>query len=167
MMVSPEFTTEIEKKFYLLGQKIAEEEGFILYDMEYRKRNALLCYYIMRSDAQSLMIDDCVQFDRAVDPYLEEEWVPEELTLEVSSPGIYRKLTCWEHFLMSVGERLKVKVSAENLQGVETSNPKKSFVITGLLKEAQNGKITMTVEGEEDQEISLSDVVSAQADPLI
>ena len=44
-------------------------------------------------------IDDCVDMTHAVNPVLDsEDPIPQEYTLEVSSPGINRKLTRPEHF---------------------------------------------------------------------
>lgn len=98
----------IEKKFYELTIRLVEEQGYSLYDLDYLSSNHELRVFIFNPETKSALIEDCVKVDKAFDSYLEEEWVPETLTLQVSSPGLFRSLKCLEHFKMSMGENVSI-----------------------------------------------------------
>lgn len=99
----------IEKKFFLLCSPIVEESGFHLYDLEYIKGSQTLRIFIQNPQTGSAVIEDCIKVDHALSPSFEEtDWIPEDITLEVSSPGIYRHLVTIEHFKMSLGENLQI-----------------------------------------------------------
>ena len=100
-----EAVDELFEKFESLSKTIASENGLELYDVEYVPRNQLLRVFIYNPETVSATLDDCAKVDRGFTPYVEEEeWMPEELTLEVSSPGVYRHLRTPKHFELSVGE---------------------------------------------------------------
>ena len=55
-------------------------------------------------------LDKCAEISRMLSPILDvEEPMNGEYLLEVSSPGIERKLKKVDHFLASIGEKVKVK----------------------------------------------------------
>lgn len=102
----------LEKKFYLMCEPIIQEAGYRLYDLEYISTQKLLRIYIQNPLTGSALIEDCVKVDNALTPSFEsEEWIPDDVTLEVSSPGIFRQVTSLEHFRMSVGEFLTVVIT--------------------------------------------------------
>jgi ribosome maturation factor RimP len=106
--------TGVEAKFFELCEKVVPELGYRLYDMEYIKGQSLLRVYIMDEKTKSAVIEDCIQVDRALTPYIDEEnWIPEELVLEVSSPGINRSLKTMAHFEESLNEQVKVTTRAD------------------------------------------------------
>jgi len=107
-MIFEKKRTGIELKFYELTQKIVGEFGYILYDFEYNKRLSKLCLFIMDPKTNSAVIEDCVKVDKAFNPYCEEEsWIPDEFVLEVSSPGVYRSLKSYDHFVSAVDEYIE------------------------------------------------------------
>lgn len=103
--------TGVEKKFYLMCEPVVIEAGYRLYDLEYVNTSKVLRLYIQDPRTGSALIDDCVKVDHALSPVFESEtWIPEEVVLEVSSPGVYRHLASLEHFKMSVGETISVVI---------------------------------------------------------
>ncbi len=101
----------LEKKFYLLCEPVVQEAGYRLYDLEYITGQKLLRLYIQDPRTGSALIEDCVKVDHALsEPFEKETWIPEEITLEVSSPGVYRHLSNLEHFKMSLGEIISVLI---------------------------------------------------------
>jgi len=91
--------TGLEQKFFELTSKIVSENGLELYEMDWHRPSGNLVVYIMNPETKSAVLDDCVKVDRGFNPYLETEtWIPENFTLEVSSPGVYRSLSTVEHF---------------------------------------------------------------------
>ena len=52
--------------------------------------------------------------DHALSPAFETEtWIPEDVVLEVSSPGVYRHLSTLEHFNMAIGEMIAVVIMGQ------------------------------------------------------
>lgn len=112
----------LEKKFFLLCDPVVQEAGYRLYDLEYITGQKLLRLYIQDPRTGSALIEDCVKVDHALsEPFEKEDWIPEEITLEVSSPGVYRHIANLDHFKMSLGEMVAVvimgQLSEEQLLG--------------------------------------------------
>ncbi|PIK15815.1 hypothetical protein [Halobacteriovorax sp. JY17] len=110
-MVLREESTGIEKKFYELCSKLCLELNLEIYDLEYLKGSHTLRVFIMDPATKTALIEDCSKLDKALTPFIEEEeWMPSELTLEVSSPGMFRHLTTVEHFKMSLDQDIQFTV---------------------------------------------------------
>lgn len=104
----------LEKKFLLMCEPVVQEAGYRLYDLEYLTSQKLLRLYIQDPRTGSALIEDCVKVDHALSPAFEEEsWIPEDVVLEVSSPGVYRHLANREHFKMSIGEMIAVVITGQ------------------------------------------------------
>lgn len=104
----------LEKKFYHLCEPVVQEAGYRLYDLEYVTGQKLLRLYIQDPRTGSALIEDCVKVDHALsEPFEKEEWIPEEIILEVSSPGVYRHISNLEHFKMSIGEMIAVVIMGQ------------------------------------------------------
>jgi ribosome maturation factor RimP len=101
--------TEMEAKLRKLCEEAAAREGLVLYDMDFTPSKGLLQVFIMREDTQTATIEDCVQMDKALTPAFDaSDWIPDGMTLEVSSPGVYRKLSCKWHFELAMGKTVSV-----------------------------------------------------------
>ncbi len=99
----------MELKFYELTQKILAENNLELYEMEWHGPSGNLVVYIMNPETKTAVLDDCVKVDRGFNPYMEtENWIPENFTLEVSSPGLYRGLSQLSHFKDVVGQEVQL-----------------------------------------------------------
>ncbi len=104
----------LEKKFFLMCEPVVQEAGYRLYDLEYITSQKLLRLYIQDPRTGSALIEDCVKVDHALDPAFESEtWIPEDVVLEVSSPGVYRHIANLEHFKMSIGEMVAVVIMGQ------------------------------------------------------
>ena len=85
--------------------------GYELADLEVRSggKGGLVRVFIDKPDGIDL--DDCEKVSLAVSALLDvEDPVPGKYTLEVSSPGLDRKLTKVAHFQRFVGEVVKVQM---------------------------------------------------------
>lgn len=93
--------------------------GVELYDIILTKEHHvnILRVYITHKDGVS--IDKCTEVSRMISPILDiHEPVKGNYTLEVSSPGIERKLKTLQHYSSSIGEKVKVKeISTETFKG--------------------------------------------------
>jgi ribosome maturation factor RimP len=88
-----------------------ERLGYELVDLEVRLggKGGLVRLYIDKPDGIDL--DDCEKVSLAVSAVLDvEDPVPGNYNLEVSSPGLDRKLTKVEHFQRFEGETVKVQL---------------------------------------------------------
>lgn len=104
----------VEKKFYLMCEPVVQETGYRLYDMEYVTSQKILRLYIQDPRTGSALIEDCIKVDHALSPAFETEtWIPEDVVLEVSSPGVYRHLSTLEHFNMAIGEMIAVVIMGQ------------------------------------------------------
>jgi ribosome maturation factor RimP len=92
-----------------LLEPVVERLGYELVDIEVRLGgNGLLRLYIDQPEGVDL--EDCENVSRAVSALLDvEDPLPGNYNLEISSPGLDRKLTKVEHFQRFMGETVKVQ----------------------------------------------------------
>lgn len=139
----------LEKKFYLMCEPVVQEAGYRLYDLEYISTQKLLRLYIQDPGTGSALIEDCVKVDHALtEPFEKETWIPEDVVLEVSSPGVYRHLANLEHFRMTIGEIVSVVIMGQ-LSDEQTAGAPKGIKgekkFRGKLLEAQAEDFTIEV----------------------
>ncbi|QKF74173.1 DUF150 domain-containing protein [Aliarcobacter faecis] len=127
---------------------IVENSGLKLYDIITTKEHDRNIFRVVVTSKDGVNLDKCAEISRLISPLLDiDEPMNGVYNLEVSSPGIERKLKKKEHFIASIGELIKVKNFAT-----------KSF--KGELLDADNEKITIKTEiGQE--EITYDDILSA------
>lgn len=94
-----------------LVEPTVERLGYELVDLEARLsgRSGVVRVFIDHADGVNL--SDCEKVSHAVSALLDvEDPIPGHYELEVSSPGLNRKLTKVEHFQRFTGETLKVQM---------------------------------------------------------
>ncbi len=129
-----------------LAEETANELGVYIVDVSYA--NGILCYYIDRDGGVG--IDECETFSRAVEVVLDrEDIIPSEYSLEVSSPGVDRKLKKEREFLYYLGREVDVKLYAA-MDGIKEFD--------GILKAYADKTATIEYNGR-DVEIPLKDAV--------
>ena len=106
--------TGLERRFFELCRVIVTEQGLALYDIEYVPSSHLLRLYIINDETDTAQLDECVRVDKGLTTYIEsEDWMPPELRLEVSSPGIFRKLRTVEHFQRAKGREIALVLRSD------------------------------------------------------
>ena len=161
---------------------VALEEGVELFDIEVpsdTRRGGVLRVYISKqaSEVQAseaseaneandgevptrggVSFEDCVRVSkRLLDIDEQQELIPQNCTLEVSSPGINRKLRLPEHFAGAVGERVRVK-----FRDPETGA---TLVMHGHIRGSDERAITVENEAKKGEvKIALQDVKEARVD---
>lgn len=89
-----------------------------------------------------LSADDCGILSKQINAVLSVDWKSEnEYALEVSSPGIDRKLFTYEQFIPQIGKDIKLRLSTPEVDG------RRNF--TGKLNEVREGIISLVVDNEE------------------
>jgi ribosome maturation factor RimP len=117
-----------------MAQNAVHEAGMALYDMEYVPQKKFLRLYIINQETKTAVIEECVKVDHFMTPLLEDlNGIPEGITLEVSSPGLYRDLKNRQHFEWSTG--MRVKVYLQTTTSLLNAKGKKITEIHGVLKE--------------------------------
>lgn len=91
--------------------KLAVESlGAKLYDIVSAKEHDRNIFRVLVTTPNGISLDKCAEISRMISPILDvDEPMGGEYVLEVSSPGIERKLRKKEHFISSVGEKVKIK----------------------------------------------------------
>jgi len=133
-----------------LKQLIADQ-GVDLYDTEIVTDGDRKIYRIYITSKDGISLDKCTQITKIVSPILDiDPPVSGEYTLEVSSPGIDRKLSKIDHFKNSIGELVKIKLS----NGEKSKNK---------IVKVEDSKITLydkTTKSE--KEIDFNDIIKAK-----
>ena len=115
---------EIKKSLAETLQEHIEMQGYELIEIEQHslRKGIKLILYIDHENGIGL--DDCVTVSKASEMIIDEFIDPESYELEVSSPGLDRKLTKKEDFDRFIGKTIKIKLK-------EKLNDRKNF--KGLL----------------------------------
>ena len=129
--------------------KLAVESlGANLYDIVSTKAHDRNIFRVLVTAENGISLDKCAEISRMISPILDvDEPMNGEYVLEVSSPGIERKLRTKEHFKASIGEKVKIKNFATE-------------VFKGQLILADNEKIIVRTEFGDD-EITYDSILSA------
>ena len=118
--------------------KIVEANGAALYDTEIVTEFDETIFRVLITKVGGVDLDLCATISHELSPFLDvHPPMSQKYRLEISSPGIERKLSKKVHFENAVGEKVKLKVvGGEKLKGV--------------LKSADNdGIVVETKQGEE------------------
>jgi ribosome maturation factor RimP len=141
----------MELKFYDIALNILNDLKLEIYDLEWNAPSGELCLFIMDPITKTALIEDCIKVDRAFTPYIESEtWMPENLTLEVSSPGLFRSLTSLLHFRGVVGEEVTLGLAKKIDEVIYPDFPKvlrNNLKIKARLLEAGDESILVDVKG--------------------
>lgn len=93
-------------------EKLVEGCGVALYDTEVASENGRQIYRVYITKSGGVSLEDCEAVSKLLSPIYDVmppvsgDWI-----LEVSSPGLERKLTKPEHFIRSTGELVKIILS--------------------------------------------------------
>ena len=94
---------------------LAAECGLEFYDSETVSENGKTIYRVFVTKTGGVSLDDCEKLSRILSPIFDiEPPVSGEYFLEVSSPGLERKLSKMEHFSKSIGELVKITTSEKD-----------------------------------------------------
>ena len=141
-----------------LAEPLAEELGLILWDVVFEKEGANYYLRIIIDKEEGVGIDDCVNMSHALDKPLDDaNIIDRQYNLQVSSPGIERKLTRPFHFDYAMEEKVILKLirpfnGQREFKGVLVDYSEKGDVTIAFDEEN-----TMTAEKKEIAWIKLDD----------
>ena len=119
--------------------------GVELYDIVQTKENKRNILRIFITSADGVSLDKCTEVSKMVSPVLDlYDPIQGEYNLEISSPGIERKLKTLRHYQASVGEKVKIKLySTETFKGKLESVTQEGLLI---INDIDNGKAEIKFE---------------------
>lgn len=127
---------------------LLEARGLSLYDVELNGGNLRVTV----DGPNGVLLDDLAELTRAIGHEFEEnDPMPGSYTLEVSSPGLERKLRTAEHFQGAVDEEVNVKL-APHVDGDRR--------VRGVLTRVDDDSIVLDVDGVE-QTVDIADITKA------
>ena len=145
-------TGKVERLWAVIKPYVAAE-GIELDDIEIVGKAPGIVVRVTLDAEDGVGVDRLAEISRRLSRLLDDEDPIEgSYTLEVSSPGLERKLRRPEHFLKSIGQDVKVKSRFE--VGGEHSH-------RGVLIGADDAGFVVEVDGEK-REIAYGDVVAAR-----
>lgn len=101
---------QIEEKVSDMAQKIVDEKGFSLWDVEYVREGKENYLRVFVDKEGGININEVVEVNKALDPLLDEEdFIDDEYILEVSSPGLTRPLKKPYDYVRCVGMAVTFK----------------------------------------------------------
>ncbi len=100
-------------------QKMVESIGLSLYDTQTLNENGQVIYRVSVTASGGVTLDQCSAVTHLINPLLDvTPPMGGEYRLEVSSPGIERRLKTLEHFQQSIGEKVLLStVEKEKIEG--------------------------------------------------
>jgi len=159
-MAESNLRANIEDKARALCEPLIAAEGLELLELEYlREPSGWVLRLFIDKPQGTVGVDECSVASHAVDKALDvEDLIPNEYSLEVSSPGLNRPLKKPEHFERVVGQKVKLKTYAPLFEP-----PRKNFVgtLTAVLAQA----VVVEVEGAGAFTVPFKDIAKAHLDP--
>ncbi len=137
MKKMPEKHGDWRVRVQTLAEDLLENLGYELVDIDFpRGDNGILRLFI---DCEGgVTLDDCTHVSRMFGALLDvEDPVPGRYNLEISSPGLNRRLRRPQDFTSRIGETIKIKL-AEPLAG------RRRF--KGILRDCRPQPLTVTIE---------------------
>ena len=132
---------DIERRTEELLAPILEESGFDLWDVGYVREGQEMYLRVFIDKPGGIMIDDCVDVSRKLSDRLDEDDLIEDAyTLEVSSPGLGRKLVKDREFTRSIGRDVDIKFYRPVDGSKETSGKLVAFDKETVTIEDSGGK---------------------------
>ena len=139
-----------------LALPVLEQLGLELWDLRFEKEGSewYLRYFIDK--AGNLTIQDCEAFSRAVDKLLDAaDPIEQSYILEVSSPGIERKLTRPEHFQRYLGHRIHIRL-------IRPMDPQNLRDLSGVLLAQDDAGVTLQMDDGTELLVAGKDIAGAK-----
>ena len=129
---------EVRKNLEETLREQIEKKGYELIEIEQHSLRKGIKMVLFIDHENGIGIDDCISVSKASEVVIDEFIDPESYELEVSSPGLDRKLVKKEDFDRFIGKTIKIKLK-------EKLNDRKNF--KGLLTDRRGNLVIL----EDDQ----------------
>ncbi|MBN1276449.1 MAG: ribosome maturation factor RimP [Deltaproteobacteria bacterium] len=116
-------------------EPILEEMGFELIDIEYLSEQGRWVLRLFLDKEGGITLDDCAKASREIGDLIDiKDVISHEYVLEVSSPGLNRRLKRDKDFLQAIGQKIRVKMAVP-VEG------RRNF--TGYLRDFKEGMLNL------------------------
>lgn len=156
----------------LFAEEVTLREGCVLYDLEFRDGSGRVLRVFIDKEASAdnpggASLNDCINVSKALNLRLDvEDAIPGgAYELEVSTPGLDRKLSQLWHFEKAVGQTVQIKYRVEDGQHRSYEGKLMSVVEGNLNFENSKGPFAMDFKNVEKGRIVLVDVLSKKPAP--
>jgi ribosome maturation factor RimP len=143
----------VVQRVWQVAEPLVTDQGMEIVDIDYRRegRGHVLRFYLDRETC-GITVDELAKMSRRLGDLVEvHDLIPGHYTLEVSSPGINRRLRQPSHFQRYIGKRVRVRT-------VERRDGRRSFV--GPLRAVRDQGIVIAT-GEADLFIPFDNIAQA------
>ena len=149
-----------EQKIISLLSEPLKIAGFDLIEVKFVMLNAQKTIQLYIDNPNSIQIDDCINVNQITkNIFGKTKHYYNDYALEVSSPGIFRKLKTPDHFKSSTGKRIKVHLQ-KKIEGLMT--------VTGDLQKCDEETICILPDKKgSDMIIPYSFITRANLEPLL
>lgn len=111
------------KEFLTIEQGIENflsKEGFYLVDIEIKKgKEKTISIFVFNHDSEKMRIESIAKLNDIVSPFLENlDFIGDNFLLEISSPGIFRKIKFLKEFDLFKGKKMHVQCSSNSYIGI-------------------------------------------------
>lgn len=109
---------------------LVQEAGAELYGTEIANENGRAIFRVYLTCKEGVNLELCTKVTHILSPILDlDPPVSGQYTLEVSSPGLERKLTIPQHYMNSIGEMVRIKTEKESIEGKLTEASEEGIVV--------------------------------------
>ena len=128
--------------------------GYEFYSMSVSRHSGVDVLRVCIDNVTSVTLDDCIKADKQIKFNLSaNDYDPGNYSIEVSSPGLTRELSCESHFLKVIGKLIKIKYK-DQAEAVNKS-------LFGILKDCSGGSLLVSSEDSGDVAINLENVIKS------
>ncbi len=136
--------TQLESNIRELVEPIINNLGYQVYDVIYEKEGKDNYLRIFIDNDKQINIKDCEKVNSAINDILDEkDYIKSQYFLEVSSPGLERRIRSEEHLQMFKNSKIELHL----YKAIE-----KEKIISGILKDFDKNSIYIETE---EKEISI------------
>ena len=133
--------TSLENNVLKTLKPIINNLGYEVYDVIYEKEGKDNYLRIFIDNEKQITLEDCEKVNNSITDILDEvNLIKSQYFLEVSSPGLERRIRTDEHLNMFINEKIEVHL----FKALE-----KQKIITGILKSYDKEKIVLQVDENE------------------
>ena len=108
---------DIQQKLQPLVENTAMRFGLIPLEVDFSKENGKWFLRIFLYKQEGVTLDDCENVSRSLNTFL-DELIPVKFYLEVSSPGLDRKLKSDKEYIIFQGKTIDLKLKSQ-IEGTE------------------------------------------------
>ena len=146
---------EIINKITPLVENTLMRFGFMPVEIDFvRENNKDILKIFIYSNTKSVTLDDCEKISRSLDEFL-DELIDFKYSLEVSSPGLTRKLKSEKEYLIFVGKIVSIKT--------KTNDVFPNYKVEGKILDynEEKGVLIEEVETKKEYYININDIKSS------